>query len=104
MYPAEKVRLVLGDQSSTDISLDRFLFCQLDYLCHFESGDTGWKQISRWIKYEEKVEKGNRWSKPHVATSSLHHILNVRKELANDHLVVALDVSCGSKSSKNSLI
>lgn len=33
----------------------------------------------RWIKFEEKVEKGGeRWSKPHVATLFLHSLFELR--------------------------
>ncbi|OBS81481.1 hypothetical protein A6R68_20317, partial [Neotoma lepida] len=32
-----------------------------------------------WIKFEEKVEQGGeRWSKPHVATLSLHSLFELR--------------------------
>jgi len=34
----------------------------------------------RWIKFEEDVEEGGeRWSKPHVATLSLHSLFELRK-------------------------
>lgn len=33
----------------------------------------------RWIKFEEKVEDGGeRWSKPHVTTLSLHSLFELR--------------------------
>lgn len=35
--------------------------------------------LTRWIKFEEKVEKGGeRWSKPHVATLSLHSLFELK--------------------------
>lgn len=35
--------------------------------------------VPRWIKFEEKVEAGGeRWSKPHVATLSLHSLFELR--------------------------
>lgn len=35
--------------------------------------------VFRWIKFEEKVEKGGeRWSKPHVATLSLHSLMELK--------------------------
>uniref|UniRef100_A0A9J8A2Q2 Anion exchange protein n=1 Tax=Cyprinus carpio carpio TaxID=630221 RepID=A0A9J8A2Q2_CYPCA len=35
--------------------------------------------FARWIKFEEKVEKGGeRWSKPHVATLSLHSLFQLK--------------------------
>ena len=35
----------------------------------------------RWLKYEEKVEAGNRWSKPHVPTASLHALNTIKNSL-----------------------
>jgi len=36
--------------------------------------------VGRWIKFEEDVEEGGeRWSKPHVATLSLHSLFELRK-------------------------
>jgi len=36
--------------------------------------------IDRWIKFEEDVEEGGeRWSKPRVATLSLHSLFELRK-------------------------
>ena len=38
-----------------------------------------WKETARWIKFEEDVEEGgNKWSKPHVATLSLHSLFELR--------------------------
>ena len=38
-----------------------------------------WKETARWVKFEEDVEEGgNRWSKPHVATLSLHALFQLR--------------------------
>jgi hypothetical protein len=40
--------------------------------------------IYRWIKFEETVEVGgNRWSKPHVGSLSLHYVFELRKMLQN---------------------
>ncbi len=37
---------------------------------------------ARWIKFEEEVEEGSdRWSKPHVATLSLHSLFDLRSLL-----------------------
>ena len=39
-----------------------------------------WKEVARWIKFEETVEsEGNRWSKPHVSTPSLAGWMQLRK-------------------------
>ena len=49
----------------------------------------------RWIKFEEKVEKGGeRWSKPHVATLSLHSLFELRSCILNG--TVMLDMRANS--------
>lgn len=49
----------------------------------------------RWIKFEEDVEEGgNRWSKPHVATLSLHSLFELRSLLLNG--TVMLDMEAAS--------
>lgn len=51
--------------------------------------------VCRWIKFEEDVEEGgNRWSKPHVATLSLHSLFELRSLLLNN--IVMLDMEAGS--------
>lgn len=38
-----------------------------------------WKETARWVKFEEDVEDGGeKWSKPHVATLSLHSLFDLR--------------------------
>ncbi len=51
----------------------------------------------RWLKYEERVEEGERWSKPHVGTASLHALFRIRKRLADQESVVCLDLKCDRK-------
>ena len=49
----------------------------------------------RWVKFEEDVEEGgNRWSKPHVATLSLHSLFELRSLLLNG--TVCLDMAASS--------
>jgi hypothetical protein len=56
------------------------LFCEMDELqSNFE-----WKEAARWLKFEEDVELGGRWSKPHVATLQLHSLFELRNCLLND--------------------
>lgn len=51
--------------------------------------------LSRWVKFEEDVEEGgNRWSKPHVATLSLHSLFELRSLLLNG--TVCLDMAANS--------
>jgi sodium bicarbonate transporter 10 len=51
--------------------------------------------LFRWVKFEEDVEEGgNRWSKPHVATLSLHSLFELRSLLMNG--TVCLDMAASS--------
>uniref|UniRef100_G1P2B0 Anion exchange protein n=1 Tax=Myotis lucifugus TaxID=59463 RepID=G1P2B0_MYOLU len=57
--------------------------------------DRIWKRKQKWIKFEEKVEEGGeRWSKPHVATLSLHSLFELRTCLQTG--TVLLDLDSGS--------
>jgi len=48
----------------------------------------------RWIKFEEVVEEGgNRWSKPHVATLTLHSLFELRSMLLNGTVMLDMDAS-----------
>ncbi|KRT84572.1 hypothetical protein AMK59_2894, partial [Oryctes borbonicus] len=65
----------------------RAIFVQLDEL-DGNQDEREWKEVARWIKYEENVEEGlDRWGKPHVASLSFHSLLNLRKCL-EDGLVI----------------
>ena len=49
---------------------------------------------SRWIKFEEKVEKGGeRWSKPHVATLSLHSLMELRTCIEKGTVMLDMEAS-----------
>ena len=51
--------------------------------------------LPRWVKFEEDVEEGgNRWSKPHVATLSLHSLFELRSLLTSG--TVCLDMAATS--------
>jgi len=46
----------------------------------------------RWIKFEEDVEEGGeRWSKPHVATLSLHSLFELRKGIMSGTVMLDVD-------------
>lgn len=50
---------------------------------------------SRWLKFEEDVEDGGeRWSKPYVATLSLHSLFELRSCIMNG--TVLLDMCASS--------
>lgn len=51
--------------------------------------------IHRWLKFEEDVEDGGeRWSKPYVATLSLHSLFELRSCILNG--TVMLDMRANS--------
>jgi len=48
-----------------------------------------WKETARWVKFEEDVEEGgNKWSKPHVATLSLHSLFELRSCLLKGTVIL----------------
>lgn len=48
----------------------------------------------RWIKFEEDVEEGgDRWSKPHVATISLHSLFELRACILNGTVMLDLEAT-----------
>uniref|UniRef100_A0A8C6L7R1 Anion exchange protein n=1 Tax=Nothobranchius furzeri TaxID=105023 RepID=A0A8C6L7R1_NOTFU len=51
-----------------------------------------WKESARWVKFEEKVEEGGeRWSKPHVSTLTLHSLFELRTCLQTGSIVLDLE-------------
>uniref|UniRef100_A0A8C1R426 Electrogenic sodium bicarbonate cotransporter 1 n=1 Tax=Cyprinus carpio TaxID=7962 RepID=A0A8C1R426_CYPCA len=74
---AERIRFILGEDDSGPPPPQ--LFTELDELLSVDGHEMEWKETARWIKFEEKVEKGGeRWSKPHVATLSLHSLFQLK--------------------------
>lgn len=50
--------------------------------------------LSRWIKFEEKVEAGGeRWSKPHVATLSLHSLMELKTCIEKGTIMLELEAT-----------
>ena len=53
-----------------------------------------WKETARWVKFEEDVEEGgNKWSKPHVATLSLHSLFELRSCILKGTVLLDLEAS-----------
>ncbi|XP_055328634.1 sodium bicarbonate cotransporter 3-like [Paramacrobiotus metropolitanus] len=56
------------------------LFCEM---LELRPGQSVWRETARWVKFEEDVEEdGNRWSKPFVASLSMHAVMELRNCLA----------------------
>ena len=64
---------------------------ELDELVTDDSGHLQWKHKARWIKYEEDVELGGQWSKPHVSTLSFHSLMELRKLIEDGIGIYDLD-------------
>ncbi|KRX38327.1 Electroneutral sodium bicarbonate exchanger 1 [Trichinella murrelli] len=55
-----------------------------------------WRELSRWIKYEEMVETGSsRWSKPHITLLTLQNLLQLKNSLRSCGEIL-LDVNADS--------
>ncbi|XP_042252070.1 electrogenic sodium bicarbonate cotransporter 4 [Thunnus maccoyii] len=85
---AERLRHILGEDDSTPTPT---LFTEMDTLQH-EGDELEWKESARWVKFEEKVEEGGeRWSKPHVSTLTLHSLFELRTCLQTGSILLDLD-------------
>ncbi|CAF1216222.1 unnamed protein product [Rotaria sp. Silwood1] len=97
--PGARVQFLLGDEDQEyddEEHKPHDLFIELDELVtggekQNESGESveqGWKETARWVKFEEDVESGGRWSKPHVATLSLHSLLELRNFISKGSVIL----------------
>uniref|UniRef100_H3C504 Anion exchange protein n=1 Tax=Tetraodon nigroviridis TaxID=99883 RepID=H3C504_TETNG len=85
---AERLRHILGDDDNVPTPT---IFTEMDTLQH-EGGELEWKESARWVKFEEKVEEGGeRWSKPHVSTLTLHSLFELRTCLQTGSILLDLE-------------
>jgi len=95
--PSQRVATILerDEDLDDDTRQTHELFCELEELRPIgENGELMWKETARWVKFEENVEEGgDRWSKPHVATLSLHSLFELRKCLMRGTVLMDLDAS-----------
>uniref|UniRef100_A0A667ZWL9 Anion exchange protein n=1 Tax=Myripristis murdjan TaxID=586833 RepID=A0A667ZWL9_9TELE len=90
--PAERIRFILGEED--DGPPPPQLFTELDELLAVDGQEMEWKETARWIKFEEKVEKGGeRWSKPHVATLSLHSLMELKTCIEKGTIMLDLEAT-----------
>ncbi|UYV66706.1 SLC4A7 [Cordylochernes scorpioides] len=114
--PSERVHFILGEEED-GAHESHPLFSEMEEL-HGEGDDMEWRETarivvlpvcvtpyvvelrvqmcveSRWIKFEEDVEEGgNRWSKPHVATISLHSLFELRSCILNGTVMLDLEAT-----------
>ncbi|XP_054706856.1 sodium bicarbonate cotransporter 3-like [Uloborus diversus] len=88
--PSERVHFILGEEEDGTHE-PHPLFSEMEEL--FRDGkEIEWRETARWIKFEEDVEEGgNRWSKPHVATVSLHSLFELRSCILNGTIILDMD-------------
>ncbi|XP_058878873.1 sodium bicarbonate cotransporter 3-like isoform X7 [Acipenser ruthenus] len=77
--PSQRVQFILGTEDDDEEHISHDLFTEMDELSFREGHEYEWKETARWLKFEEDVEDGGeRWSKPYVATLSLHSLFELR--------------------------
>ncbi|XP_062869122.1 sodium-driven chloride bicarbonate exchanger [Trichomycterus rosablanca] len=93
--PSQRVQFLLGMEDEDEEHIPHALFTELDEICLRDGEDAEWKETARWLKFEEDVEDGGeRWSKPYVATLSLHSLFELRSCILNG--IVMLDMRANS--------
>ncbi|XP_052473927.1 sodium bicarbonate cotransporter 3 isoform X3 [Carassius gibelio] len=82
--PSQRVQFILGTEDDDEEHIPHDLFTELDELSFRDGQAYEWKETARWLKFEEDVEDGGeRWSKPYVATLSLHSLFELRSYILN---------------------
>ncbi|XP_035996470.1 electrogenic sodium bicarbonate cotransporter 4 isoform X2 [Fundulus heteroclitus] len=85
---AERLRHILAEDDATPTPT---IFTEMDTLQQ-DGEELEWKESARWVKFEEKVEEGGeRWSKPHVSTLTLHSLFELRTCLQTGSILLDLE-------------
>ncbi len=77
----------------------RGLFCQLNELHLNSTKCKVWRESARSVKFIEFVEDSGKWSRPYVATLSLHSLIELRKYILTGK--VLLDYQYSGSDFKN---
>ncbi|XP_026863692.2 electroneutral sodium bicarbonate exchanger 1 isoform X1 [Electrophorus electricus] len=92
--PSQRVQFILGTEEDEE-HMAHDLFTELDEICVKDGKDAEWKETARWLKFEEDVEDGGeRWSKPYVATLSLHSLFELRSCLISGTVLLDMRATC----------
>ncbi|KRZ27996.1 Electroneutral sodium bicarbonate exchanger 1 [Trichinella pseudospiralis] len=88
------------DTVGSSESLPHPIFCEMLKLSDIKDENrfsaACWRELSRWIKYEEMVETGSsRWSKPHITLLTLQNLLQLKNSLRSCGEIL-LDVNADS--------
>ncbi|XP_075584903.1 na[+]-driven anion exchanger 1 isoform X11 [Dermatophagoides farinae] len=93
MRPSDRVHFILGEDDTDGGHESHPLFSEMAELVS-NNEEMEWRETARWIKFEEDVEEGgNRWSKPHVGTISLHSLFELRSCILNGTVLLDLEAS-----------
>lgn len=97
--PAQRVQFILGedvnngDGNHQPPHESHPLFSEMEELVR-DGDEIEWKETARWVKFEEDVEEGgDRWSKPHVATLSLHSLFELRNLLLTGSVMLDMEAN-----------
>ncbi|XP_044727089.1 sodium-driven chloride bicarbonate exchanger isoform X2 [Chrysoperla carnea] len=91
--PSQRVQFILGEDIDDGTHESHPLFSEMEELVG-DGDEMEWKETARWIKFEEDVEEGgNRWSKPHVATLSLHSLFELRSLILNGTVILDMEAN-----------
>ncbi|KAG1936739.1 sodium bicarbonate cotransporter 3 isoform X3 [Pimephales promelas] len=92
--PSQRVQFILGTEDDDEEHIPHDLFTELDELSFRDGNAYEWKETARWLKFEEDVEDGgDRWSKPYVATLSLHSLFELRSCILNGTVMLDMRAS-----------
>uniref|UniRef100_A0A8D3CQ84 Anion exchange protein n=1 Tax=Scophthalmus maximus TaxID=52904 RepID=A0A8D3CQ84_SCOMX len=87
--PSQRVQFLLGTEDDDEEHIPHDLFTEMDEICLRDGEDSDWRESARWLKFEEDVEDGGeRWSKPYVATLSLHSLFELRSCIINSTVLL----------------
>ncbi|XP_060786281.1 anion exchange protein 3 isoform X2 [Neoarius graeffei] len=68
------------------------VFVELNELIVDKNQEMHWKEMARWIKFEEDVEEDtDRWGKPHVASLSFRSLLELRRTITHGAIMLDLE-------------
>ncbi|CAH1249095.1 SLC4A10 [Branchiostoma lanceolatum] len=92
--PRQRVQFILGGDDETEKKETPTIFTEMEELHMGDDMEMEWKECARWVKFEEDVEEGgDRWSKPHVATLSLHSLFELRSCILTGTVLLDMDAN-----------